>query len=61
MVKALVAYASNPGSIPGDSRFFTSFLSEACVKQTTAITSTVLAMSHVSVTVLGSRWDLANI
>ena len=27
VVKALVAHASDPGSIPGDSRFFTSFLS----------------------------------
>ena len=26
VVKALVAHASDPGSIPGDSRFFTSFL-----------------------------------
>ena len=27
VVKALVAHASDPGSIPGDSTFFTSFLS----------------------------------
>ena len=27
VVKALVAHASDPGLIPGDSRFFTSFLS----------------------------------